>query len=259
MALGHFFGGSGRRKGERGEALPLSDPETQPDSCDPSGPCPRCGRISNFQVLGNLPVSFEGGSVILHQDGRQEPRTLDRVSVLICAGCGQGTVVVEEQWVGEHPSRVGMLEGGPVTFRGVHWWPPPGAVDLGDEIPEDLRRAFADGMKCLSVRCAPAAAAMFRRTLETIVQDRGSDRAKAALEKNLARALNAMVQDGDLHPHLAEWSREVRLAGNAGAHFDLLGPVEITEAEELAKMTRELFNYLYEMPARIRRSRSTPP
>lgn len=35
------------------------NPDTPPDSWDPTGVCPRCGRTSNFRSLASLPVTFD--------------------------------------------------------------------------------------------------------------------------------------------------------------------------------------------------------
>jgi hypothetical protein len=64
-----------------------------------------------------------------------------------------------------------------------------------------------------------------------------------------------MADEGALDRNLAEWAREIRIAGNAGAHFDPAAPVSADEADDLARLLRALIEYLYEMPARIRRSR----
>jgi hypothetical protein len=252
----HIFGRSRRATGERGEGIPEANPETPPDSTDPSGPCPRCGRVSNFAKIGDLPVSF-GGSVLQRPDGTSERDAVDRVSSLMCQGCGQATAVIEEKWVGDQPVRSGVSRGGMVTYRGVHWWPAPGAGDLDAAIPEAIREAYAEGIRTLGVRSPRAAAVMFRRTLEAVVDDKGGPAAKAAAGKNLASALSEMVKEGTLDPNLADWAKEIRIVGNVGAHFDPLGDVQQAEAESLAKLLRSMLEYLYEMPARVQRTRTT--
>lgn len=54
---------------------------------------------------------------------------------------------------------------------------------------------------------------------------------------------------------LAEWAGEIRVVGNVGAHFDPREAVEQTEAEDLGRLLRQLLAYVYEMPAKIRRTR----
>lgn len=97
---------------------------------------------------------------------------------------------------------------------------------------------------------------MFRRSLEAIIRDRGSAAAVKALDDgNLAAGLRVMADEKDLDPTLAEWAKEIRLAGNVGGHFDPMDDVQPEEAEDLGKLLRSVLTYLYEMPARLKRSR----
>ncbi|MEJ7784318.1 MAG: DUF4145 domain-containing protein [Solirubrobacteraceae bacterium] len=249
-----FFGSTGRDRGHRGEDVPTADPDTAPDSSDLSGPCPRCGRVSNFDVLGALPVSF-GGSYSIGHDGTRERDDLDRVCSLLCAGCGQASVVVEEKWIGDHPARDGIGAGGTITYRGIHWWPPPGSADLHDSIPVALRDGYAEALRALGARAPRAAVVMLRRTVEGLVKDRGTPGAQEAVKRNLAAGLQVMADEHILDANLAGWATEIRLAGNVGAHFDPLEDVSYTEADDLARLTRQLLHYVYELPAKLRRSR----
>jgi hypothetical protein len=214
----------------------MANPDTLPDSSDPSGPCPRCGRTSNFNV-GAIGATRTGqfphiGGVV----------PVERVIVATCMGCGEGTTVVEVTEDGQ-------------TFHGLHWWPPPGAFDLDPAVPETIRSAYDEGMRCLGAQCPRAAAVMFRRVLEALVKDTGSVAAQTAAEKNLAQGLKVMADEHTLQPTLAEWATEIRVVGNAGAHLDPIKNVALDEARELARLTRQLLEYLYELPARVARNR----
>ena len=101
-----------------------------------------------LRVPGSPPVSF-GGSCTVEHDGTRRPEDLDRASVLLCSGCGQATVVVEEKWIGDHPARGGIAGGGLVTYRGIH---SVAAPELGgprrvdpDRTARQLRRGHASG------------------------------------------------------------------------------------------------------------------
>jgi hypothetical protein len=257
MASERITLGTRRERGERGEVVPKSNPETPPDSSDLSGICPRCGRASNFRLLGSLPVSF-GGSYIQGRDGEMIPDAIDRVSSLLCLGCGQATAVVEEEWVGDQPARKGR-RGGAITWHGVHWWPPPSSADLDDAIPTGLRDSYAEAMRVLSARAPNAAAVMLRRTIEGIVKESGSEAAQKAVKESAAAGLQVMADEGVLDRSLAQWAKEIRFAGNAGGHYDLAADVDDAEAEDLARLTRQILHYIYELPARLRRARSSPP
>jgi hypothetical protein len=98
---------------------------------------------------------------------------------------------------------------------------------------------------------------MFRRTLEAVVRASGSVAAVKTLEeKNLSAALKVLAAEHILDPSLAQWAAELRLTGNTGGHLDPLDTVEMTEAEEMSRLSRGLFTYLYEMPAKLARSRA---
>jgi hypothetical protein len=213
----------------------MANPDTLPDSSDPTGPCPRCGRTSNFSYNGAYATKIDAvpgaGQLVTEQ-----------VVVMTCMGCQEGTTVVEER-----------EDGG--TYRGVHWWPPPGAFSLDPAVPKTIRSAYDGGMHCLGAHCPRAAAVMFRRVLEAMVNDKGSAAAQTAADKNLAQGLKVMADEHVLQPALAEWATEIRVVGNVGAHLDPIKDVALDEARELARLTRQLLEYLYELPARVARNR----
>ena len=75
---------------------------------------------------------------------------------------------------------------------------------------------------------------------------------------NLYSGLKVMADEGALDKSLAEWAKAVRAVADFGAHFDVSAQ-EITsaEAEDLSRLVREMLRFLYEMPARVSRSRAT--
>ncbi len=246
--------GKRTRVGQRGEPVRESNPDSPPDTNDPTGICPRCARTSNFDLLGSVALTF-GTSYGITPGGSREPDVLDRVSALVCTGCRQATAVVEEQWIGDHPARNGIGRGGVQSYRGVFWWPPPASTDLDDSIPLALRDCYSEGMRCLAAQAPRAAVAMLRRTVEALVVDRGGESAQKALDTNLAKALQVMADEHTLDATLAGWAHEIRLLGNVGAHFDPIRDVDLPEAQDLGKLTRQLLHYVYELPAGIQRKR----
>ncbi len=234
---------------------PVPNPDTPPDTADPTGICPRCGRNSNFKGMAPpIPLSFTG--MELEGPGGTELDPAERVSGLLCLGCGMATAVIEEKWVGQHPWREGIRTGGVIRWRGIHWWPPAAIAGITDAVPERIRACFEEGLKCLSAGAPRGAAVMFRRTVEAIVRENGSVAAVEAMEKkNLAAGLKVMATEHTITADLAEWAREIRLAGNAGGHFDPIDDVDMAEAEDISKLLRSLLIYLYEVGAQIRRAR----
>lgn len=239
-----------KRRGLRGEVLPQEN-EGLPDSHRPSGLCPRCGKQSSFEIAGHLPVTLDYETFSVGRDGSHQHDWNDRVTSLICRHCRQGVVVVEEQWIGDQP-KTKQETGGVISYRGIHWWPLPGAK-LSPDIPNDIASAFTEAVTALAANCPRASAVMARRTLEAIAIDEGETKG------TLAERLNALGTKGVLHPTLSEWAKEVRLVGNVGAHFDPIDQVTIEDAQQLVSFIRELLKYLYELPAELNRRRSQLP
>lgn len=119
------------------------DPDRLPDSTDPNGPCPRCGRVANFQSCGVADVTFKHGGYAMNSDGTRDRLASQRVAILECSGCNDRIVVVEDQLVGgQRGSR-----GGTVAWEGAHWWPTPGAQSLGSSVPPNVADAYGEGVR----------------------------------------------------------------------------------------------------------------
>jgi hypothetical protein len=165
---------------------------------------------------------------------------------------------VEERWVGDHPVKDDKPGGGHVHWRGIFWWPAPGAADLSDAIPADLQEAFIEGVRSHGAQAPHAAAVMFRRTVEGLIRDKGNEKAVKQLDNNdLPGALDHMHKGGGLDRSLFEWASEIRALGNTGGHFDPLENVSPEQADELLALVRQLLRYIYEEPARIERLRES--
>lgn len=220
-----------------------SDPDTLPTRADPHGPCPRCGRAANFEVVsrvdlrrgftGNFGISAESG-------GRTVPNesVVEQLTVLKCMGCQRNLVVVEAEI------------SNPSGLEGVLWWPMENIVDLEQRagVPHDVVAAYSEGVRCLSVKAPNAAAAMFRTTIAQIIQNKGSEAAKA--KRNLNDAIDQMDDDKTMWPGFADWAHHVRDTGNAGAHTEKFNPLTMEQAEDLRAFVREIVNFLYVQPAR---------
>lgn len=214
--------------------------DTLPSTADRGGPCPRCGRLSSFTLKQSVAMS-EHLTVPAGPGSPAVKRWMEQVAVLVCQGCEEAVVVVEvrDAWGSPQP---------------VMWWPMPGAGRLDESIPEQVAKAYGEGVRCLAVQVPNAAAAMLRSCLAQVVQDRGSDAAKG--KRTLNDAIKQMVKDGALLPLLGEWAGHVREMGNAGAHPEVFGAVTQEEADELQRLVASLLEFLYVTPARVQRARA---
>ncbi len=235
-------------KGKRDEPLPAPH-DGPPDSEHPSGLCPRCHKQSSFELLGSIPLTFDGGRLLDHNGGATHTHS-ERSSVLICRHCNQGVSVLEEQWVGDHRS-VERKGGGPISWRGFQWWPLAGHL-VHEAVPSEVGEAFNEALTSLAANCPRACVVMARRTLEAITAEKGQT--SGPLAQRLERLASASV----LHPTLSEWAKEVRIMGNLGAHFDPINIVSVDDARHLIKFIQELLNYIYILPSELKKSRGSP-
>lgn len=204
------------------------NPDTLPTPADPTGPCPWCARISNFEVKSRTDLSM---TVSTAGDFSYADR---RLSSLFCSGCKKGTAVISDN-----------------HGNGVMWWPVPGSGTLDSQVNAGVASAYDEGMKCLSMGAYRAAAVMFRSALHLFVKDKGSEAAQG--ERHLKTALKHMKNDGDLHGSLWAWAEHLNQLGNEGAHPEDYDDITQPEAEGLSKFVRHLIRHEYEMPAQLLR------
>jgi len=223
-----------------------SDPDRLPDSNDPNGPCPRCGRVAHFSGAGTADATFrKDGIYAANRDGTYDRLSTQRVAILECDACGDRIVVIEDQL--HDGSR--EAQSGRISWEGIHWWPTPGAGSFGSEVPERVAAAYAEGVRCLSAAAPNGAVAMFRTAMAWMVDDRGSPEAKA--KGDLKDKVKQMVADGGLTATLGDWVDHVRLYGNAGVHPDLFGDVNLDEAKDVVGLVETLIDLLYVTPAKV--------
>ena len=245
----NIFGKSNVIEGSRNEDIPLTH-DGLPDSYVPNGLCPRCGKQSSFEIIGELPVSFSGG--VVYPSGSRQPYKdySDRVISMVCRHCEQGIVVIEEQWVGDHPRRAGIGKGGENSWRGIYWWPLPYSK-LSEDVPRNIAEIFAEAATTYYAKAPRATAVMLRRTIEAIVVHFGEDHG------TLAQRLQKLSDKSILQPSLAEWVKEIRLVGNQSAHFDPAEIVSMDDTIQLMSFVQELMKYLFILPAELQRRRNT--
>lgn len=221
--------------------------EGPPDSEHLAGICPNCNMPSTFEYRGELMVSAGDAQRWLLNPNAANIKMV-RAVVYQCRACFDGCMAIERREPNTNP----------VEYTGIHWWPPPGSAKLDASIPADLASAFREGMRCLGAAAPHAAAVMYRRTIEGIVRDKGSEKAIKQLENSdLPGALKIMAKEHDLDPTLADWADEVRGLGNVGGHFDPLEEVNMEQGADLSHLVRQILRYKYEEPARRQRLRKS--
>ncbi|UVF60353.1 hypothetical protein SEA_MEYRAN_1 [Gordonia phage Meyran] len=217
--------------------------DAPPTLAEPHGRCPACGYLSTFEPVGPqrmlAPRAFAGTT----------NESTHREVVLKCRGCQVGVVVVERKNSGGF---------GDDKWTGLQWWPTPVAdLDLAAlqsaNLTAEVLDPFEEAGRCLAAGCPNAAVAMLRNALAGIVEEKGSETAKA--QKDLYNRIEMMATEGALFSTFGEWAHHIRTNGNAGAHQEKFAPVTPEQASELFRFTRELINFLYVQPARLASAR----
>lgn len=219
----------------------MPNPDSLPTPNDPGGPCPRCGRTSNFTQAGQIALKTATGPAMA--GGGVATRQLQRATALNCMGCKDSTIVIESRAT---PSD---------SFHPVLWWPIPGAGQLDPSVPSTVGSAYDEGVRCLAVEAPHAAVAMLRTALAQVVLDKGSTAAQIKVKTNLAAGIDQWLKDG-LHAELGDWAAQTRMVGNAGAHQEAYQPISMSEAEELRELVNQFIVITYVIPAQLAQARA---
>jgi hypothetical protein len=131
------------------------------------------------------------------------------------------------------PACLGSGLGGSITWRGIPWWPTPGAGAFDPSVPANVAASHAEGVRCLSAN-APHGAVALPTSLATSSRTRARTRPRGA-------------------------ATHMREMGNAGAHPDIFGQVSADEARDLQSLVGQLIQVLYVVPAGIAKARAGRP
>ncbi|WP_405811546.1 DUF4145 domain-containing protein [Streptomyces sp. NBC_01520] len=169
-----------------------------------------------------------------HGGGEEEPPYL--LEMAECGHCHDPFVMVEEDfgrgWDGE-PAVVWPMQQRPLSLQ----------------VPQALRHEHEEARQCFSSKAYTAAAVMVRRTLEGVCLDQGVA-SSGGRPKPLFKMLEQMKDEGKIDGQLFEWSQELRVLGNQGAHFTGTSVSREDAADGLA-LAEALLDYLYVFSAQF--------
>ena len=116
------------------------------------------------------------------------------------------------------------------------------------EVPEKINTAFIAALKSRHVDLSICLLSL-RRTLEMICKDKGVEKG------TLGKKLNKMVEMGIIPSVLDSASYIVKQLGNEAAHADDVIHTE-TDANNAIEFIEQIINYIYVLPARIKKIQS---
>lgn len=109
---------------------------------------------------------------------------------------------------------------------------------LSYSIPEPIRDAYSEALKCHRVKAHAAAAIMCRKTVEGLCVAHG------ITSPNLATSLKMLRDQGIIESRLFEWADALRLSGNEAAHGVALA-VPAEDAKDILEFTNALLEYVF--------------
>ena len=112
------------------------------------------------------------------------------------------------------------------------------------ELPEVILASYSEATKCLNARADLATAVMCRRTIESILADKGQSKVT-----NLASAIKKLSNDKIIPESMTHLADLIRVVGNIGAHASST-KVDRKQAKEIYDLTRHLIEMLYILPNR---------
>ena len=89
---------------------------------------------------------------------------------------------------------------------------------------------------------------MCRKTVEAVCGHYGEP------QGSLARRLDRLLERGIIDKAMFDWTQELRLSGNRGAHADAQS-VTKTEANDMLAFARAVLLYAFELPKRLQQAR----
>jgi hypothetical protein len=177
--------------------------------------CPRC----NATMLERPRYSY----------GREDERYgVETYSLIACPTCEEPLLVNRAEASGWEPFRL---------------FPP--TKDVSTKIPVNIGVAYAEARRCLSARCARAAALMCRATLEALTRHQGCH-----VRNNLSASLRKLHENKVIDDRLLEWAMALHQGGNLAAHEDEPG-IEPEDARDMVEFVEAILDYVFVLHARF--------
>lgn len=200
------------------------------------GVCPHCSHDSVFTIATGT------GREQLEPD--TDPTLLRVIAGMLCQGCRHyilGIVIMR------HAQRECTYE--------AHY--PLGKPNdtLAEGIPDEIASDFREALRCRWVEAFNATVEMCRRALESSCLQLG---AESSTLGTLQQMIDWVHSQGKITTPLRDMAHKIRLGGDRGAHPSqrIIKP---EDADAVIEFTREYFDHVYVMPARMAKFDFTRP
>jgi hypothetical protein len=159
------------------------------------------------------------------------------VSAMQCQGCLEFILSIIV-----HNLSTGRLESDVVYY-------PLGKPDdsVSEDVPEPMRSDFSESLRCRWVKAYNATVKMCHRALEASCIEQGADPEKLG---TLQKMIDWVAGQGKITEPLRAMAHKIRLGGDRGAHPSSR-IIDDKDADAVIEFTREYFDAIYVMPAKM--------
>ena len=164
--------------------------------------------------------------------------TEDLFTFAVCIRCDQPLLLQESHTV---------IEGHSIPQSEMRRVYPPD-TSIPEAVPTAVARPYREAHLAYKVKLYDSCATMCRKTLEFVCGHYGESRG------SLSKRLDRLRTRGVIDRGMFEWTEELRLSGNKGAHVDADGVTD-AEARDLLEFARAVLLYAFELPKRLQRAR----
>ena len=199
--------------------------------------CPAC----NVHVEARVLAHHCRETVVIHEDlwdPTERQYTEELFTFAACIRCDGPLLMRERRYI---------MEGNAIPQDEATRVYPRDTI-LPDAVPNTTAHLYREAHQAYRVKLYDSCAAMCRKTIEAVCGHYGESRGP------LAGRLDRLLERGIIDRAMFEWTQELRLSGNRGAHADAKS-VSRTEANDMLAFARAVLVYAFELPRRLRQAR----
>jgi hypothetical protein len=181
--------------------------------------CRSCKTTVNGLEIGN------------YEEGGEPEFTLfeTKYTLLECPKCHKPSLVEQNQ---DFDSSVQSF-----VYDKVKYLYPVNNFYINPDIPEELRTALLESIKCYESEAYTATVIMCRRTIEGFCALKG-------IKGSLAKAITILKDEEIINEQLFEWANELRLSGNEAAH-NIQSTFSNQDAKDILDFTIAILDFSY--------------
>lgn len=197
--------------------------------------CPHCGARTHIEALWNDCHTFQNGDAEFYVVFRCKPckKLILKTFCFKQNPYSRDTNLSIEGWDEMFPAKLDDLL----------------SSEEKEYVPEEVLKDYEEALKCLSISAHRASCSMFRRALQCALLKLGADE-----KLDLVKQIESLQ---DLPKDIKDWSHQVRILGNWGAHPDKDGLKEVDGevAAEVHDFIAKLLLYVFIMPQKVKLAR----